>query len=105
MAANPPAALLRVLFKRSQKSNFLRGKLRRFVPDYEKLAQSLADGHIRPSGDAEHVMRDLGLKPRRTSIPGWSKLRYQVLRRDGAICALCGASPADGIRMEVDHIK
>jgi 5-methylcytosine-specific restriction endonuclease McrA len=35
----------------------------------------------------------------------WKVLRMQVLKRDGARCACCGASPADGARMHVDHIK
>lgn len=32
------------------------------------------------------------------------KLRYQILRRDGFRCQLCGASQADGVRLHVDHI-
>ena len=31
-------------------------------------------------------------------------VRYDVLKRDGGKCVLCGASPADGVRLEVDHI-
>lgn len=33
------------------------------------------------------------------------KLRYQVLRRDGFRCVICGASAADGVQLHVDHIK
>ena len=29
----------------------------------------------------------------------------QVLKRDGARCCACGATPEDGVRMNVDHIK
>ena len=33
------------------------------------------------------------------------KLRYQVLRRDGFRCCICGASSRDGVKLHVDHIK
>lgn len=32
------------------------------------------------------------------------KLRAAILERDGHKCVLCGKTPADGIRLEVDHI-
>ena len=35
----------------------------------------------------------------------WRQVRMVVLKRDGARCACCGATPADGLRMHVDHIK
>lgn len=35
----------------------------------------------------------------------WRKVRMIVLKRDGAKCACCGASPATGAVMNVDHIK
>lgn len=35
----------------------------------------------------------------------WRVIRMQVLKRDGARCACCGATPADGRVMNVDHIK
>lgn len=35
----------------------------------------------------------------------WRRARMVVLKRDGARCACCGATPADGVRMNVDHIK
>ncbi len=31
-------------------------------------------------------------------------LRYDVLRRDGFRCVLCGSSANDGVKLEVDHI-
>ena len=31
-------------------------------------------------------------------------MRYDVLRRDGFKCVLCGASAKDGVRLQVDHI-
>ena len=33
-----------------------------------------------------------------------SSLRYDVLRRDGFKCVLCGSSAQDGVKLEVDHI-
>ena len=35
----------------------------------------------------------------------WMQLRYAVLKRDGAKCALCCSTRADGVRLHVDHIK
>ena len=35
----------------------------------------------------------------------WRKVRMLVLKRDGARCCCCGATPADGRVMHVDHIK
>jgi len=32
------------------------------------------------------------------------RVRYEVLKRDGGRCVLCGASSRDGVRLEVDHI-
>jgi len=31
--------------------------------------------------------------------------RYDIMKRDGFRCCICGAKAADGIRLEVDHIK
>lgn len=35
----------------------------------------------------------------------WRALRMKVLKRYGTRCQCCGATPADGVRMHVDHIK
>jgi 5-methylcytosine-specific restriction endonuclease McrA len=35
----------------------------------------------------------------------WRKLRYEILRRDGARCVVCGRGAKDGIRLEIDHIE
>jgi hypothetical protein len=35
----------------------------------------------------------------------WRKLRMEALKAHGARCQCCGATPADGMRMHVDHIK
>ncbi len=35
----------------------------------------------------------------------WRALRMRVLKKHGARCQCCGATPWDGVRMHVDHIK
>ena len=35
----------------------------------------------------------------------WRKLRMQAIQRYGARCMCCGATPRDGIVINVDHIK
>jgi 5-methylcytosine-specific restriction endonuclease McrA len=35
----------------------------------------------------------------------WRRLRMVVLKKRGARCECCGATPADGIRVNVDHIQ
>jgi hypothetical protein len=37
--------------------------------------------------------------------PEWHKIRYEALRRSNGHCELCGASKADGVIIQVDHIK
>ena len=32
------------------------------------------------------------------------KLRYEILKRDGFRCQICGATQKDGVRLHVDHI-
>lgn len=34
-----------------------------------------------------------------------NSLRYDVMKRDGFRCVLCGASQIDGVKLHVDHIK
>lgn len=35
----------------------------------------------------------------------WRRLRMVVLKKCGARCECCGATPKDGVRIHVDHIK
>lgn len=35
----------------------------------------------------------------------WMRLRYEVLRERGAQCECCGATRADGVVIQVDHVK
>lgn len=39
------------------------------------------------------------------STVAWKMIRYDVLKRDGGRCQLCGMSSHDGIILNVDHIK
>ncbi|MCM1266209.1 MAG: HNH endonuclease [Candidatus Gastranaerophilales bacterium] len=32
-------------------------------------------------------------------------MRYNILKRDGFKCVICGRSKADGAKLHVDHIK
>jgi hypothetical protein len=45
------------------------------------------------------------LKSRKTPRNINWRLRAKVLIRDGAKCRLCGATPADGAKLHVDHIQ
>lgn len=35
----------------------------------------------------------------------WRKVRMQAIKRYGAICVCCGATPSDGESINIDHIK
>ena len=35
----------------------------------------------------------------------WRRVRMEALKKYGARCQCCGATPADGVKMHVDHIK
>lgn len=52
--------------------------------------------------------REIGKRRRSTDFSQdkrWLRVRYEVLARDGAKCACCGSTAADGKVMHVDHIK
>lgn len=34
-----------------------------------------------------------------------AKTRYEIIKRDGGKCVVCGRTPEDGIKLQVDHIK
>jgi 5-methylcytosine-specific restriction endonuclease McrA len=35
----------------------------------------------------------------------WKRLRYSILERDGFRCTICGRDSADGVKLQVDHLK
>jgi 5-methylcytosine-specific restriction endonuclease McrA len=35
----------------------------------------------------------------------WRRVRMEALKKYGSRCQCCGATPADGVKMNVDHIK
>lgn len=35
----------------------------------------------------------------------WTTLRYQTLKKYGRRCMCCGATPDDGVKIHVDHVK
>lgn len=49
----------------------------------------------------EPVDRDQSESERRKMSP---KIRYEILRRDGFKCVLCGRQTIDGVKLQVDHI-
>lgn len=67
----------------------------------QKKAKKQKKQHIKVAHvDVSYVMTDAFLESYE-----WKVVRMQVLKRDGARCACCGSTPADGARMNVDHIK
>jgi 5-methylcytosine-specific restriction endonuclease McrA len=43
--------------------------------------------------------------PKRNRFRNGYRTRMEALKQHGARCQCCGASPADGVRLNVDHIK
>lgn len=62
----------------------------------ESFRLAIKYGRMRYHHTPEH------LKHKRKTIS--SKLRYQVLTRYNSTCRICGRTPQDGIRIEIDHI-
>jgi 5-methylcytosine-specific restriction endonuclease McrA len=72
-------------------------KERRLIQQKPKKPKNVATSVPRYAGD---VNADSFL-----SSFEWRKLRMQVLRHYGPRCMCCGATPADGAMMNIDHIK
>ncbi|NLI63013.1 MAG: HNH endonuclease [Methanosarcinaceae archaeon] len=51
--------------------------------------------------EANH--REILIKRERSKLS--HSLRYDILKRDGFRCQICGKTANDGIKLEVDHIK
>lgn len=62
---------------------------------------------------AKHILRQhFNSKPAPQPPPvkyyaswGWKRVRYETLKKYGARCMLCGATPENGARICVDHIQ
>jgi 5-methylcytosine-specific restriction endonuclease McrA len=73
------------------------------VPSIEEIVASIAaqqkpkrkpvDGHDKSERDKFYASK------------AWKSVRYKILVRDGAKCAACGRTPADGVKLACDHIK
>ncbi len=71
------------------------------APHYRWTLLSVHDG----ASSAYKAMRD-DIRKEQCSVTAQSwgpKLRFQILRRDGYRCCICGREPKDGICLEVDH--
>jgi 5-methylcytosine-specific restriction endonuclease McrA len=91
-----------------------------FAFSYERVCKALeTDGRFKPAnmGSRTWVKKNLPyiLEEACTSSAArsaeflqsyeWRKLRMQALKKYGAKCMCCGATPATGAVMNVDHIK
>lgn len=73
-------------------------KRRKAVPteaDYAKVAEQMRRNHRGVQVASDQFLLTFE----------WRKVRMLALKRYGARCQCCGASPADGAVMNVDHIK
>lgn len=92
--------------------SFLDTSATQFIKDFVKI--SIIKGHFMAnkgyslpflngnySVDRDLLLSDPDSKHKR-QIP--LTIRYQILERSNGKCALCGRSPKDGIKLQVDHI-
>ena len=63
----------------------------------EKARASLESEPLEEEDEAERARRERALMT--------ASLRYDILKRDGFRCVLCGRGAADGVKLEVDHVK
>ena len=60
-------------------------------------------------GCSQMYWRAIKMKPQKVATPKRKrikpKLRFTVLKRDNYTCQSCGATPQDGAKLEIDHIK
>jgi|LakMenE18May11ns_1017448.scaffolds.fasta_scaffold9737470_3 5-methylcytosine-specific restriction endonuclease McrA len=69
----------------------------------EKIKLSKKNKQIKPKPDKQSALSTTNKTFYDTRE--WKELRYQALKIYGPRCQCCGASPADGIVIHVDHIK
>ena len=54
------------------------------------------------ASDINRIIRESEIKEERLRMT--NSLRYDILKRDGFKCKLCGSSVDDGVKLHVDHI-
>ena len=69
---------------------------REYNPDIDTLVSIINKNH------AKEVYKNTAQYQRSLMSPS---LRYNVMRRDGFRCVICGRKASDGVQLHVDHIK
>ena len=79
--------------------------LSNIIDDFGKLDKSLFQScliqHCKPAKKKTKKKKPTPLNQDRM----WREVRYKALKNGSGKCCLCGASPKDGIKLHVDHIK
>ena len=88
-------------FSKNRPSKSERRKIKSGLFHYHNL---FAERRTKKKKQSEKLISEVASDSFLTSYE-WRRVRMQVLKRDGARCVCCGASPKDGVRMHVDHIK
>jgi 5-methylcytosine-specific restriction endonuclease McrA len=76
-----------------------------FYSAWDRLHDQLSGAPKRkasPKKISKPSVRATSTSQKKSSLP--SGLRYEVLKRDGGRCVLCGNSKKDGVKLHVDHI-
>lgn len=80
----------------------------------ERLGEALRKSTKDTAPKGLQVLRDAWLTLKRVPAAmdpeflqskAWRRLRYDALRKHGNRCQCCGQGPADGVPINVDHIK
>lgn len=81
------------------------------APKWTKKNKSISNGAIKReslkkalSEDPEEIEVSSQLKSKEGGRFFRGALRQSILQRDNFKCVLCGKTPADGVRLEIDHI-
>jgi hypothetical protein len=89
--------------------------IRHFCPDLSKqftdgheLIHAFVSGVPQPKQTkkiAPVITIPIALKDDFLQSYEWRRVRMEALKKYGTRCQCCGATPADGVKMNVDHIK
>ena len=96
-----------------EKKDARRALVKRFGDDRLPSKKAKEIPGLVPISEEIRKMHDVRKKMKRSLVVSsgflstyeWRCLRMEALRKYGARCACCGATPADGLKMHVDHIK